>query len=265
MNANGRIKCHECEAMNEASAAFCRRCGASLQTAVSSSPFPRRHRLTANGAALGLAALVFLLATLFALGAIVYRTTLTEEEVIDPLAGRPGTTATTSPALPGEEGSPAEGESPGTTESRGVVIRPHSAGASSALKSTTRTDFRATNLLDEDLETAWNEGADGPGLGEWVRFNFAEPVILTRIEIANGYQKDDERFNGAARVRSLRLDYSNGTTQLVDLLDTKDVQAVMARSNPTEWLKMTITAVYPDYVWDDAAMSEVRLFALPTQ
>jgi hypothetical protein len=221
--------------------------------------------VTSNGAALGLAIFVVLLATLLALGFIVYRATLTEEPVIDPLAGRPGTTATTSTTVPDESEGSGGGEPSATTQARGVAIRPHAASSSSVLEATSRTDFRAPNLLDEDLETAWNEGAEGPGLGEWVRFDFGEPAILTRIEIANGYQKDEERFQGTIRIRSLKLEYSDGSTQLVDLIDTMDVQAVAARSNATEWLKMTVTAVYPDYVWEDAALSEVRIFALATQ
>jgi hypothetical protein len=262
---NERTRCYECEALNEPSALFCARCGATLRTAVSPSPLPRRHRVTASGAALALAIFVVLLATLFALGAIVYRTTMTEQPVMDPLAGRPGTTATTSTTVPGNSEGSGGGGSTATTQSRGIAVRPQAASASSVLKATSRTDFRAPNLLDEDLETAWNEGAEGPGLGEWVRFDFGESVVLSRIEIANGYQKDEERFQGTIRIRSLKLEYSNGSTQLIDLLDTMDVQAVAMRSQPTDWLKLTIMAVYDDYVWEDAALSEVRLFELAGQ
>lgn len=226
-------------------------------------PARRRRRITAASAALGVALFIMLLATIFALGAIVYRTTMTTEvAAIDPLAGRPGTTATTSTT------SPEEGENGGgtvTTAARGRAIRPQAASSSSALKPTSRNDFRATNLLDEDLTTAWNEGADGPGIGEWVRFDFLEPVTLIRLEIANGYQIDDERFAGTIRVRSLKLEYSYGSTQIVNLFDTTDMQSITTRSKPTEWLKLTILSVYPDYVWEDAALSEVRLFEAATQ
>ena len=261
MSSRGRSRCHECEALNEPNALFCARCGATLQTPVSTSPLPRRRGVTSNGAALGLAMFVLLLATLFVLGVIIHRSTKPEVEVIDPLAGRPGTTATTAP----ESSEGESGGSTGTTEVRGVVIRPQAVTSSSSLKPTSRGDYRAPNLSDEDLDTSWNEGAEGPGIGEWVRFEFLEPVTLTRIEIANGCQKDEERFYGHIRVRSLKLEYSSGPAQLIDLLDTMEVQAVATRTLPTEWLKMTITGVYPDYVWEDAAMSEVRIFALPNQ
>ncbi len=224
------------------------------------SPAYRRRRVTATSAALGVALFVLLLATVFALGAVVYRTTMTTEAPsLDPLAGRPGTTATTMAQ---------EGQSPGstgTTQARGRPIRPQAASASSALKPTSTQDFRAPNLLDEDLATAWNEGVEGPGIGEWVRFDFLEPVSLTRIEILNGYQADDERFEGNIRVKQIKLEYSYGSTQIIDLHDSKEPQSITARSRPTEWLKLTILSVYPDYIWEDAALSEVRLFEAATQ
>ena len=46
-----------------------------------------------------------------------------------------------------------------------MVIRPTAASASSVLKATSTNNYRATNLLDGDLTTAWNEGAEGPGTG----------------------------------------------------------------------------------------------------
>ena len=265
MNFHSRVRCHECEALNEPSALFCARCGAALQTAASSSPRPRRKRVSSNGAAFALAIFVLLLTTVFVLGVIVYRTTRAETTDIDPLAGRPGTTATTAPPA-GEGGSGGSSDGGASnTPVRGVIIRPQAAVSSSALTPTSRGDYRAPNLLDENPATSWNEGADGPGIGEWVRFEFDEPVVLTRIEFLNGCQKDEERFYGHIRVRSLKLEYSGGYTQLVDLLDTMDAQAVTARSKATEWLKMTITGVYPDYIWEDAALSEVRLFELAGQ
>jgi len=133
------------------------------------------------------------------------------------------------------------------------------------LKATSTINYGAANLLDGDLATAWNEGAEGPGVGQWVRFAFSNPIVPARIEIANGYQKDAERFHGNVRVKSLKLEYSNGATQVVELLDTEDFQSVTTVQASTEWIKLTIQSVYPDYVWADAALSEVRIFALAGQ
>jgi hypothetical protein len=150
----------------------------------------------------------------------------------------------------------------GATEGS-ILVRPHAATASSTLRATTITDFRPTNLLDGNPASAWNEGADGTGVGEWVRLEFNEPISLARIEIANGYQRDAERFSGNVRVKSIELEYSDGTKpQVVQLLDSQGLQLIKPAAKETEWIKLTILSVYPTYKWPDAALSEMRVYEI---
>lgn len=199
--------------------------------------------------------LLILAATTF-VGYVVISRALDSGEDIDPFAGRPGTTATiTTTANPGSESS---GSTSSTLAS--TLVRPTSVAASSALQATSTNSYRATNLVDGDLATAWNEGVEGPGEGEWVRFDFSQELVLARIEIANGYQKDDDRFLGNPRVKSMKLEYSNGSVQLVDLLDAEDLQTVIPIRQEVEWVKFVIVSVYPGYEWEDTALSEVRIY-----
>lgn len=217
--------------------------------------------MTVGGALLGFTMFVVLVIAVIVLGVVVYRT-MHPVEKVDPLAGRSGTTASTSTTLaPGSSGT----DSSTSTSLAVVVVRPTAATSSSALKATTTNNFRAPNLVDGDLTTAWNEGAKGVGLGEWVKFEFSDPVTLARVDIANGNQKDEERFKGDIRIKTMQLEYSNGATQLVDLLDTEEIQSINTLREQTDWLKLTIVSVYPDYVWADAALSEVRLYRLADQ
>jgi hypothetical protein len=220
--------------------------------------------VTAAGVAMGFALFLILVGTVFILGFIVYRA-LALGETVDPYAGRSGTTASIvadSSDNPGGSGAGTGGSSSAPTA---TAIRAPAVSASSVLKATTTSNFRPPNLLDGDLTTAWIEGDKGPGAGEWARFDFFQPVVLDHLEIANGYQKDDDRFFSHARVKSLKVEYSNGATQLVELLDTKDLQSVTTARRATEWIKLTIVSVYPDYEWEDAALSEVRVYALPDE
>lgn len=211
---------------------------------------------------MGLAMLLVLAITVFVLYIVVQRALETTEDV-DPYAGRPGTTATVATASTG--GSSGATSGGGTTSSTlaPTAIRPTSALASSTLEATSTNSYRVTNLLDGDLTTAWNEGADGPGVGEWIQFEFSQSTRLARIEIANGYQKDSERFEGNPRVKSLKVEYSNGTTQLVDLLDVMDFQAITPTIQPVDWVRFSIVSVYAGNEWDDTALSEVRIYARP--
>ncbi len=174
--------------------------------------------MTAAGAAMGVALLLILAVVTFVLYVVVQRA-LEPTEELDPTRG--------SRAPPPPIGTVTTENTGGGTahridHTRSILVRPTSVTSSSALKATSTDNYRATNLVDGDLTTAWNEGAEGPGLGEWVKFEFSQQLVLARIEIANGYQKDEERFLGNPRVKSLKVEYSNGTTQLVDLLDTEE-------------------------------------------
>lgn len=241
--------------MNEPRALFCSRCGASLYTRSRK----RRRRVTAAGVAMSFALLLVLAATVFALYSVVVRA-LEPEQEFDPFAGQEATDATVGTVTTQR---PTGSTARTTTTLAGALIRPTSVTSSSALKATSTNNYKATNLLDGDLATAWEEGAEGPGISEWVKFEFSRQVTLTRIEIANGYQKDDDRYFGNPRVRSLGVEYSTGTIQLIDLLDTQEFQSIIPTRQPVEWVKLTILSVYPGDIWDDTALSEVRIYGRP--
>lgn len=255
MSPSGYIRCVECRAMNESRALFCSRCGASLYARTAGGDLHKRRRLTAAGAVQGLALLLVLAAVALVLYVVVQRALDSGEEV-DPFAGLDGTTATITTVASGESGG---SNSPSTIPGR--LIRPKSVEGSSALKATSTNNYRATNLIDGDLATAWNEGAEGVGLGESVTFQFSQQLALARIEVANGFQQDDDRFLANPRVKTLQIEYSSGTVQLVDLLDAQGYQTILPTRQPIEWIKMTIVAVHPDYEWEDTALSEVRFYA----
>lgn len=250
-------RCPQCQVPTEPGALFCSRCGASLNRPGYQGS--RRRRVTAAGATMGFALLLALGITVLALILIIYRV-LGPEPAPEFSSAASGTTATLL-------SNPAGGETPpaGITSEGALQVRPRAVSASSILEASNTRDYRATNLLDGDLGTAWNEGAPGPGIGEWVRLEFSRPLVLARLEIANGYQQDEDRFYANGRVKSLEVEYSNGATQLVDLLDTLGFQAIDPAVQETEWIKLTIVSVYPHRTWDDTALSEVRVYESASQ
>jgi hypothetical protein len=257
------LRCAECRALNEPRALFCSRCGASLYGPLHGGKKRKPRRVTPAGAALGFGMLLVLATGIFLLAVVVMKT-LGGGEPVEVNTGESGVLATIT-TLPEETSSTvftnttSGGSSTGTTENA-VEIRPTAAAASSTLDPTPTNNYGVTNLLDGDLTTAWNEGSDGFGIGEWVQFNFAQEVVLSRIEIANGYQKDDDRYFGNPRVQSLKVEYSNGTSQLVDLLDDKEMQIITPTREPITSVRLVIVSVYPGDEWDDTSLSEVRFY-----
>jgi len=250
------IRCPLCRAINGAGALFCARCGAALRSRDSRAV---SHRFSPAGTILGILLLAMLAGAVFLLSGLI-ASALRSEEKVETSLRRPGTTATVVAQTPSSVAETGDA-SPTASTLPLQLVRPTSVTASSALKPTSTANYGATNLVDGDLATAWNEGAEGPGIGEWVRFEFSRQWALARIEIANGYQKDDQRYFGNGRVKSLAIEYSTGTTQLVDLLDSKDIQTIIPTRQPVEWFKITIIDVYPGKIWDDTALSEVRIYA----
>ncbi len=252
--AKDQVRCPQCGVPNEPGALFCSRCGASQNRP--GYVGVRRRRVSLAGFVMAFALLLALAVTVFVLYTIVTRVLSPTETTANPSTGVSGTVATMQTSTTGD---PNTGTSSGGTGGS-ILVRPHAATASSTLKATSFTDFRPTNLLDGNLASAWTEGADGSGVGEWVRLEFEEAVPLARIEIANGYQRDTERFSGDERVKSIELQYSDGTTQIVQLLDAQGLQVIRPKTADTQWIKLTILSVYPSFRWEDAALSEVRIY-----
>lgn len=287
MNAQSPVTCRLCGAENRPTRLFCSGCGAYLQAEGEDTwadPTPRgpvspidaeaqllstrrartkKPRGRRRSRAYGVILLLLLLLVAGALGALVYATLFSpDDNRSGGTVGRststtgPGDTSTTE-ATPGSTTSSSSTE---TTLARGISLSPASVEASSSLPSDGDITYGPDNLFDGSLSTAWQENAPGGGEGEWVRFAFGREVTVAGLEIANGYQKDDSRFTGNARVETLQLEYSDGTTQQVRLYDDTGFQEVATQAEPTEWLRLTILTVYEGGTWDDTALSEVHIY-----
>jgi hypothetical protein len=265
MTENRFVRCGECGALNEPQAVFCSRCGASLPSPAHGVP---RARLNSTSVALGASMLLGLLLLVFVLYSTIARG-LDKSASVAPYAeqkGIPASIVTTTTVKSGgqavvvTDGSQTGPAATTTTTEPPILVRPKATVASSALKGTSTESFQATNLVDNDLSTAWVEGAKGTGLGEWVRFQLTKPTLLSRIEIANGYQKDSARFETNPRVRLVNIEFSSGATLLVELKNTQELQFLTPPGEAVEWVKLVIVSVYPGVESDETALSEVRLF-----
>lgn len=57
--------------------------------------------------------------------------------------------------------------------------------ASSTLKQSSSLNYSTENLLDGKLETAWCEGAPGPGKGQWLVLDFSKARVVDSANIIN--------------------------------------------------------------------------------
>jgi hypothetical protein len=134
-----------------------------------------------------------------------------------------------------------------------LKITPSSSSVRLAVQSNT---YYPANAIDGKRSTAWIEGVDGPGLGEWIRFDFDREINLHRILIQPGYFKSPAIWAQNNRIAIFTVYFSDGTSRDLTFTDRMDSQKVDIGSVRTQWVKFVIKSVY--YGTDpDTAISEM--------
>jgi hypothetical protein len=114
-------------------------------------------------------------------------------------------------------------------------------------------------LVDGKDATCWAEGADGPGIGEWVQFGFDTPKTLKALKITAGYTKTQAVYQANNRVKKLMLVFSDGESLTLNLADQYGPQRVLIdRDKPTRFVKLVIMEVYKGSRYNDTCVSEIE-------
>lgn len=131
--------------------------------------------------------------------------------------------------------------------------------ASSVLKN--KSKYAPEAMLDNDLDTAWNEGADGI-TGESVTCYFDGVYELTGFEIRGGFQYSESVYFENARPSMVELSFSDGTLLYFDLEDVRDVQHIdFAMPVSAEWVALSVLDAYPGHTYDDLCITELAYHA----
>jgi hypothetical protein len=134
---------------------------------------------------------------------------------------------------------------------------------SSYLASQGSPSYKADNLADDDPTTAWAEGKNDYGIGEFIEF-MAFPY--SSWSILNGYQKDNITWENYSRVKKLRIFIEGKPAFEVVLEDKMGVQTFDLPKNlkidPDKIstgtkIKMVILEVYQGKKLKAAAISEI--------
>lgn len=132
------------------------------------------------------------------------------------------------------------------------------AQASSIRNSTGSLTYLAGHAIDGNLATAWIEGTDGPGIGEWIRFDFDREVELLRVRLAPGYFKSSTTWVRNNRLAMVTLYLSDGTKREWQLDDRMEQQELDLKGARTHWVRMTIERIYPGSKdSEDSPLSEI--------
>lgn len=269
--AHGPV-CTSCGTPNELDASFCHVCGVPLvaRTAgYSSQPAwapPAPTPATSNNARwIVIAAIVVVAAAAVVIGIVL-------------LGGRDGdgggvTTAAVSTTEGTATDSAGVTSEPTTTSStpteRDATRYVTSVRSRTCLRSDGSNSYYASNLTDGVNRTCWAEGVSGFGVGESVRFKFAQRMSLTRMEVVPGYDKYTsgwDRWYSNGRLRKITVTFADGSQESFRFSDKNRWQACKFGSPKIgSSLEFTVDDVYrpdadnPHYA-QDTSVSEVRFY-----
>ncbi|MBR6570778.1 MAG: hypothetical protein IKK75_10045 [Clostridia bacterium] len=137
------------------------------------------------------------------------------------------------------------------------------------LKYNTEYQVDASMAVDNDLKTAWNEGAPGTGVGEWIILFPADGRTYTYqgFQIANGFQYHDyykgDRWIKNNRVKFLQVfDDQNSIVGAFQIMDLSDGYQTIYFDTPvtTQYLKFQIMGAWQGEQHPETCISELRPF-----
>lgn len=137
-------------------------------------------------------------------------------------------------------------------------------GIISAEATSTIVQEKTTNepmrMFDGQIDTSWQEGVDGPGLGENFTAYFSEPVKVKYITFRLGNWKSNEYYYGNNRPRTLDIELGNMNTQI----EFPDVwQEFCVEITPpceASSMRVVLNDVYAGTSWDDTAITDINLY-----
>ena len=137
--------------------------------------------------------------------------------------------------------------------------------ASSYLTEVYRTEVyidQPENVLDGNFSTAWIEDGNGFGVGEWLQVNLNSTYAVNGIRIYNGLMRSEKYFSENAKIKKLRVRFSDGTSEDFSLHAeySKANELTFKQPHQTSYLKLEILAAYTGSGCDDTCISELSLF-----
>ena len=134
--------------------------------------------------------------------------------------------------------------------------------ASSVLAPDHGNTYGPRNLTDGDDKTAWVEGSNGQGAGEFVVLEFDAAREVSGLTIRNGYDKSPDIYAKNSRVKDIELRFSSGDSIGATLKDKPGAQRVeLGQPIKAKWVELIVRSVYPGSKYSDTAINELSVDA----
>lgn len=122
-------------------------------------------------------------------------------------------------------------------------------------------EYPAYQIADGSLEKAWQEGAEGFGIGESISLIFDNTYRVSGMVINAGYQKSSDLYYENGRPKDILITFSDGNVQRFFLEDCCEEQVITFDSPiDTSFVQIKILSVYEGEKYEDTSISEVYLY-----
>jgi hypothetical protein len=141
--------------------------------------------------------------------------------------------------------------------------------ASSVRKPEGYTFYDEVNAVDQYGDTAWAEGVDGNGEGEWIRLQFNHMEKISAIVAQSGYWKDWQTLENNNRIKTLEVEFADGKEYIslpdpildyASLYYSKGYLVNFDKTHYSDYVTITISEVYPGRQNEDTCLSYIGFY-----
>lgn len=155
---------------------------------------------------------------------------------------------------------------PGTEEfaqrDKWIKIEPSKSNASSVLQSKSGKSYDASNLLDDNRETTWQEGEEGDGIGVSLAFQFDKDTNICGFSFVNGNATSVEKYQDNNRIKDITVMIDQQEV-IYTLIDQAEVQYIaFDEMVPCTDLTIRIDSVYEGSKYDDTTASDICFYTI---
>lgn len=143
--------------------------------------------------------------------------------------------------------------------SRFFVLPIQSTDQSSVVVQSGNHDNTALATVDGKLETSWQEGADGDGTGEWVRYNLGSTRTVQYLRLHLGNWRGSNWYSENNVPKELEIEINGQTWQLEFPYGQEPCVVAWSAPVETDYVVLRIASVYEGSVYDDTCIAEVQI------
>ena len=123
-------------------------------------------------------------------------------------------------------------------------------------------NYKVENVIDDNPSTAWIEGVSDDGIGQFIQFSSNNTFIVDKIDIINGFSKNQKTYMKNNRVKKVIIEFSDKSQQVYELEDNNmEYQTIDIGGINTNSVKVIIQEVYTNgRVYKDTCISEISVY-----